>query len=157
MTMRVLISALLVLGLTACQREVSCFSGSRSFAVGMAELETQYDGNHSALFHIYFVPQWPQPAGGGQITAGAHGGTPRRQTIEWTFHSDEMTVKASPVSFVDCTRVEAGGHTYDIANGNVFVASVNRDGSLQLKQLPHLLRDRDPPPDVVLAFIRREG
>jgi hypothetical protein len=155
--MRALITALLVLGLAACQRETSCLGGSRDVTVGTNELDTQYDTNHTALFHIYFVPQWPQAEGAARVASAAHGGTPHRQTIDWTFRTDSLTVKASPVSFDDCTRVKAGGHAYDIANGNVFIANVNRDGSLQVKQLRDVLSDRDPSPGAVLAFIRREG
>ena len=157
MQMRMLMTALLLLALAACQREASCLGGSRDVTVGTNELDTQYDTDHSALFHIYFVPQWPRVQGAAHGAFAAHGGTQRRQTIDWTFQTDSFTVKASRVSFVDCARVEADGHTYDIANGNVFIANVNRDGSLQVKQLPHVLSDRDPSPGAVLAFIRREG
>ena len=155
--MKKLALLVLALALAACRHEVSCLGDTRSGSIDNARIDTLYDSSHKALFHIYVIPDWkPQPAFGSGDSA-AIGGTAEKQTIRHAFREEHFTVPAEPVSFTDCTFVNAGHHVYDIARGNVFVANVHRDGTLQVKQLKHRLEDRNPSPEEVVAFIRREN
>lgn len=109
----------------------------------------------TALAHVLFIPDVDVPKGGYGISGG-NGGNPERQMLHYDYHElDGIHLKAQPVTIVKWASVEGGGRTYSLAKGNLFVALVHRDGSVELTQLPRVLKDPGLSPNDVLARMKK--
>ncbi|HEY6141306.1 MAG TPA: hypothetical protein VI670_26420 [Thermoanaerobaculia bacterium] len=65
--------------------------------------------------------------------------------------------EAQPVTvfrrYVFADVFEGGGRRFDLADGNIFVVAVNRDGSVRVSQVPRLEGKRQPAE--ILAAVKK--
>ena len=105
------------------------------------------------------MPEIEAPAAGAYGSVMAGGGSVDHYELHFSY-SDRargISVQASPVTIVNDRVVEAGGRSFDLANGNVFVASVAATGGVKLRQIRKTLDDKETSPDAVMSVIRAAG
>ena len=142
-----------------CRRE-STLSGSRTARYGATALVSAYKKDpvtkaDVVLVHVLFEPAFETPQGGfGGGTSS--GGTAKQRTITYSYEEDSgRSVKATPVTILDDTIVEAAGRRFYLVHGNTFIARVALNGSVALTQLPLQLESKSQSADSVMDAIRQ--
>lgn len=150
--------ALAVLLLTAaCQTEPMRLAGSKHARLGQSSLVTEYrrvtdSDREIALLHVLFLPTKHLPPTRSSGAALALGGTVAR--YELTFDDSAYGGWSRTVQIVNCTTVEAGGHSFDLERGNVFLSEAGPDGRHVISQVPRVLQAGATPVESVLAEIK---
>jgi hypothetical protein len=137
---------------------------SRSASFDTASLVTQFfkprgRDQERALFHILFVPV-VQPAPDSAVgTNGSHGGTPEHKKFNarytFTGPSEKISIQSHTIDVRESKTLEAEGQSFPFTNGTVFIARVERDGRLQVRQLPVKAETGDSDPKAVLELIKQ--
>ena len=117
-----------------------------------------YDGSDELIpvCHVLFVPQWDP-----RVDASFHHGT-GGDVRDYTFRIsyEEQGVKqfdAQPLKvrrrYLLADVFEGDGHRFKLADGNIFVVAVDRDGSQRVSQVPRL--EGKPHPSEILAAVKK--
>ena len=118
-----------------------------------------YEGSDEPVpvCHVLFVPQWDPPRADLGFEYGSAGD---ERTHTFRFAYTERGVKqfeAQPVTvfrrYLFADVFEGGGRRFDLADGNIFVVAVNRDGSVRVSQVPRLEGKRQP--SEILAAVKK--
>ena len=153
---RLMVAFLVSLLVAGCKRQVHGLAGSTWTSFGRARMITWNvthlpTGRVVPLVHILFVPDWDSVPRGDQGSANSDSGTIDRMEIRCTFYDGSRKVAAQPFEIHNAETVHAAGRSWNLRNGNVFVAIVNPDGTLRITQLS----TNESSPAGVLAFIKR--
>jgi hypothetical protein len=107
--------------------------------------------------HVLFVPRWDPPRVDRSFRHGS-GGDEREFAFRFSYA--ERGVEQFETKPVTVTRrhlfadvFEGGGRRFDLADGNIFVVAVDRDGSVHPSQVPRLEGKREPAE--ILAAVKR--
>ena len=133
--------------------------------LGAAQLVSAFDVDRSnrdiPLYHVLFVPDIDPPRGVAFGLTGSGGGTSKNVQIGYGYDqyadgqsTPALSIQAQPVHILNRTTLEAGGRSFDLAQGNVFVASVSRDGALQVTQLAAVPDSYGTSPESILGYIK---
>lgn len=136
----------------ACWRGRHGTSGNSASFGNHSNLESLYvyDGSDDPvpLCHVLFVPQWDPPRVDLSFQYGS-GGDERKHNFRLSYA--EQGVKQFEIQPVTVVRnrlspdvFEGGGRRFDLADGNIFVVAVYRDGSVGVSQVPRLEGKRQP-------------
>jgi hypothetical protein len=133
---------------------------SASFGNG-STLESLYinDGSDEPVpvCHVLFVPQW-DPARVNHGFSYVGGGDVREYSFNIGYREqDVQQFEAKPVRvirrFLFADVFEGGGHRFDLADGNIFVVAVHRNGSQRVTQVPRLEGSRQS--DEILTAVKK--
>lgn len=133
--------------------------GSRSSFLGPALLDTQFQWDAKTKrdvprYHVLFVPRWYVAADSDFGTSGGHGGTRDRLSHDYTFYDRSgPPVHSQPLHFLRTNTVETSGRTFELVTGGIYVAEVNRDGTLAVTPLPATTPDATP--EQILAYVKK--
>ena len=161
MRVRLLSIVLLTWTVVACRQDEYGLAGSRSAGFRSSSLVTEYrlerkSGSKIALAHVLFVPDRDVPAGGfGNGTST--GGTANRLKLRFHYYETDtgFSVDARPVEIIDAMTVQSGTRSFQLKQGNLFVALVHDDGSVDLTQLPHVVHDEGVEAEAILERMKR--
>ena len=135
------------------------FGNSASFGNSYLLSHYIYDGSDEPVpvCHVLFVPQWDPPRGTHGFQCGS-GGDERKHAFRFSYV--EQGVKQFETQPVTVVRrylladvFEGGGRRFDLADGNIFVVAVSRDGSTRVSQVPRL--DGIRQPSEILAAVKK--
>jgi hypothetical protein len=106
--------------------------------------------------HVIFVPQWDPPRVDHGFVIG-DGGDERTYQFRYSYQEQGITrFEVQPLTvrrrMLRRDVFEGGGRRFELQDGNVFVAAVHRDGSVQVTQLPRLEGIRQP--NEILAHVK---
>ena len=152
-----ILAALLAALALACTGD-SIAGNRRTAAFGRNTLVTQYrirDGREIAVVHVFFVPH-VESVGNGMVQTNMGGvSSVHRSELRYSFvdHERHIAIDAAPVVIVKDRVVQAGGRSFDLTRGNVFVADVALNGAVTLRQVPAMFEAKETSPDDVLAAI----
>lgn len=143
----------------ACRVKGVSLAGSRSVKLGTSSLVTEYRKDPSsgefALLHVLFVPERDVPAKEGYGHNIATGGTVETYELKFEYVEDNGTsIRAQPVKIRNGELVAAGGRTFSLTRGNVFIAHVAPDGATSLTQLPMFERGRGTSAKAIVKAIQ---
>ena len=135
--------------------------GSRSSSLGPALLDTQFQWDAKTKrdvprYHVLFVPRWHVAQDAGFGLSGGRSGTRERRSHQYTFHENGRSapvVHSQPLHVLRTNTVEASGRTFELVTGGIFVAEVNRDGTLAVTPLP--ATPPDATPEQILAYVKK--
>jgi len=154
----------LLLCATACHSREPHFTGSRQGGVhGGSSLTTLHfaPGGESpsiALVHVLFVPQIDEPSDRMRGSATSVAGNLDVQELGYSYYEqDGPSIRAHPVFVKAAKTVEADGRIFQLAQGNLFIARVQREGSVALSQLPEVIQSMDASMDTVLAAMKAKA
>ncbi len=135
-------------------------SGNSASLGNGSTLESLYinDGSDEPVpvCHVLFVPQWDRARVNHGFSYGG-GGDDREYSFNIGYwEQDVKQFEAKPVRvrrslFADV--FEGGGRRFDLADGNIFVVAVHRNGSQRVTQVPRLEGTRQP--DEILAAVKK--
>lgn len=150
----------------SCGHDGPRLTGSRRVSFGIAQLVTQFHKDQStnrelALLHVLFVPDTEPRKGSGFGLHGGASGTNEHMTIDYAYDefdwsSRRLSIRSQEVHVLQGKLVEAGGHTFDLERGNMFVAHVSLDGALQVKQLLDPQQRQDTGAESVLSAMKSQ-
>jgi hypothetical protein len=150
-----------MLGMMACQRGAQGLAGSRHASFHGSTLITEYRNDHRrntkiALAHVLFVPDRDVPRDGGFGSGTGSGGTVDKHELSFQYYDTDsgVSVRARPVTITRSKSMEAGGRTFELARGNVFVALVHSDGSVVLSQMRQVIEEADASEESILAVMK---
>jgi len=144
--------------LAGCGSHEPRIAGSTSRGMSAAaKLDTEFwtragSDRREALIHVLWVPEFDVPESKGYGTAGGGGGTAKLVTFDYTYQDDDRSIKSERVTVRDHESVEGGGRTYQLSQGNVFLARVGERGAVRLTQVSSTVTGDDPAQ--VLAAIQ---
>jgi hypothetical protein len=153
---KLLILAILLL---ACSRRVQ-YTMSESTAFGAAQLASQFgrmgaETREVAILHVLWVPRFEAVAPYGVVLGD--GGTSARFKLSCSFSGHRLRVQPESVVVLDGRSVEATGRRYDLRDGNLFVAEVDRRGAVAFRQLHRVERGALQPAQVQDLLAVRRG
>jgi hypothetical protein len=146
---------------TAGCRDGLALAGSRHMRLGGSSLVSEYRVDRRtdtkiALVHVLFIPERDVPKGGGYSVGTPSGGTPDR--CELDFHYAEVesgfAVSSQPVTILKADTVEANGRKFQLSKGNLFIAMVHPNGSVDLTQLNRVIQDAEATAQSVLDVMK---
>ncbi len=156
--MKAVALAMLVASALSCHRPLEP-TGTRIVPYRAARLVSEYrrdpeSGRRFALLHVLFMP--PFEPGRGEAFGGSNvvGGSSDRTLLRYSYTDVRAAIESMPVTVSDNRMVAAGGRLYDLERGNVFIANVSRDGTIDLAQIHVTREDENESADSVLAAIR---
>lgn len=159
-------ASVLMLALTGCRADRESLPSGRSASFSGAALFTQYRTDRSSdrsvpLIHILFLSHAQPAPGAGFGTSMGSGGTIEDLSFRWSYSEFDWTskkyaVEARPVHLRKLQTLEAGGRSFALTRGSVFVVHVERDGRLRAVQLPHFAEQLDLDPHALLEHIKRQ-
>jgi hypothetical protein len=150
---------LVLLGVAACrdghQSQTTFQSIGAATLVSAADLDPSTK-REVPLYHVLFVPDLDPPQRGSHGTTGAGGGTGDDVKIRYGYYEDarNLTIESQPVYVHNRKKLEAGGRSFDLAQGNVFLANVSLTGALDVTQLPPMGESHDVSAYAVLEHIK---
>lgn len=150
---------LVLLGVVACREGKESRTTFQS--VGVATLVSAVDIDRSTnrevpLYHVLFVPDLEPPQRGFHGTTGSGGGTGDDVKIGYGYYEEarNLEVDSQPVYIHKRKTLEGGGRSFDLAQGNVFVANVSLNGAVTVTQVPPLGASHDASANAVLEHIK---
>jgi hypothetical protein len=150
---------LVLLGVVACREDQ--VSRTTYLTLGAAELVSAVDVDPSTnrevpLYHVLFVPELEPPPGGDYGTTGSGGVARDEIDLRYSYYeaARKLAFDSQPVYIRNRKKLEAGGRSFDLAQGNVFVANVSLDGAVTVTQLPSLGAAHDASANAVLQHIK---
>jgi hypothetical protein len=148
--------------IAACQPERMSLS-SRHASFGGATLITVFRpdsraARDTALAHVLFVPvdMAPKPAG---FTGGSSsGGTADVRELKFWYSDLEgsVSIRSHPVTILKEEAVSAGSTSFSLGRGNLFTATVGRDGTVELKQILRTIDDPETSAESILTLMKAE-
>ena len=146
---------LVLLGVVACRGEKESRTTMRT--LGAAQLVSAHyidpsTNREAPLYYVLFVPDLDPAKSYG--TSGAGGGTGDEVKLGYSYYDEERKLSSQPVYIRDRKRLEAGGRSFELAQGNVFVADVGLNGAVTVTQLPPLGASYDGSAHAVLEHIK---
>ena len=145
---------LLVLSVLACGQPQ--YLGGRSESFGPARLHTEYRMDIGSdrpvpVCHVLFVPRFDPDRHRNYSFTGGSGGDVHRYEFRFGYRGS-FEVESERLVLIGRKRMEASGRSFPLKAGNVFVAEVKRDGTLDVTQLPTI--ELDPAPNDVLRYVQ---
>ena len=133
-------------------------AGSRHASFQGSELVTDFRNDRKstkiALAHVLFIPDRDVPVGGfGNFSSC--GGSVARQEMGFHYYEDTgFSVQAEPVAILDATTVKSSKQVFHLSEGNLFVALVHDDGTVDLSQVHRVVQDANVPAEAILDVIK---
>lgn len=150
---------LVLLGVVACHGDQASRTTFQS--LGVATLVSAVDIDRSTnrevpMYHVLFVPDLEPPQRGFHGTSGSGGGTGDEVSISYSYYEEARNLEfdSRPVYIHNRKTLEAGGRSFDLAQGNVFVANVSLDGVVTVTQVPPIGESHDASAYAVLEHIK---
>ena len=148
---------LVLLGVVACHGDKA--SRTTFQKLGAAELVSAVDIDPSTkrevpMYYVLFVPDLDPPKLGGYGTMGGGGGTGDEVKIDYGYWDEARRLSSQPVYIRDCKTLQAGGRSFDLAQGIVFVADVSLNGAVTVTQVPPLGASHNASANTVLEHIK---
>lgn len=150
----------LLLLVIACQRGGLDLAGSRHASLGASKLITEYrkdtEANREiALLHVLFTPDRDPPKHGAFSYGSSSSGSAEVHKLDFQYSEDSgLSIQSRPVTIMNGQTVEAGGRSFQLLRGNIFIARVRVDGAVELSQLPHIAQDRETSVGAVVDLIK---
>lgn len=157
---RVAIALLVPVVVLSCQQRPGRRLTSRSKQYGAATLISVYrsvplSGQNIALLHLLVVPAIDDPK---PMTAGSVvgiNGTAERGVIDYVYQdSANRSIHAQPLQFHEDRTATAGDQSFELKDGNLFIADLSPSGAVTVSQLRVRRSDEGESAESVLRQIQ---
>lgn len=156
-------AAVVILGLAfclgACRGAELGLAGSRHAGFRGATLMTEYrtkprTDTKFALAHVLFVLDRDIAPANGSGNSSWDAGSSEDHEMGVEYSDGDFSVQSHPVRFRKSQTVEADGKSFELAGGNLFVAMLEPDGSVNLTQLPRTLPDGETSAESIVDVMK---
>lgn len=157
---RLVVAVLFAVTLLSCQKNAARFGGHRVRVYWPAALVTEYRSasairGQEALLHVLFVPVFDLPKTAFSGINTGHGGTDERRSIDVSYVvGPGQSIAAQPISVHEKRTVAVGERSFNLADGNVFLAYVSGGGFVTMSQLKITRNDPNESSDSIVREIQ---